>query len=200
MAAIYVNGVKTSCMAIGEPSPLQFKTWAKFNGHPITLSISLHSDYQVKCVFYQDVEEEVECILGTSLGGTTYNHLTVYDHKYYATNDRNWGPWTSGEHTFIHNDANGNETFDGTTVVTGAMVQTNDSDFYTIGIRRDDNRCIIHGTYIKSYQIYDKTNDIMIMDLVPCLFDNTEHCLYDRINKRFYYPEGLTVMDTIPTT
>jgi len=188
------------CVGGGGSSPVQFKTWAKFNGSPIILPISLHSYYQVKCIFYQDVEETVESILGTSMGGTNYSHLTVYDHKYYATNDRNWGPWTAGEHTFIHNDSNGNETFDGNIVVTGASTKTDATDFYTIGIRKDDPRCIIHGTYIKSYQIYDKTNDIMVMDLVPCLFDGTVACLYDSVNKKFYYAEGLTVMDTIPTT
>ena len=205
MAAIYVDGIKTSCMAIGGGgTQVVEKTYAKFNGHGIRLPFSINSDYKITVVFNQQSYTSAENIIGNARefddGDPSYSQLTIYNNKYYSSigsSEDYFGTWSSGEHTYVNNNGNNHNEFDGVEVQSYTPKDLS-SYFYTIGIRGAGSITIV--SYIKSYKIESISTGDIICELVPCLFDGTVACLYDKVNKIFYYPEGLTVMDTIPTT
>ena len=178
------------------PNPLVFKNYAKFDGVGITLPFTINSDYKVSVTYHQTSYLSPECIIGNT-SGAGYSHFTVYNNQYWSsagTGESGWGTWSAGEHTFVTNDGNGYNTFDGSNVQ--SYNPTTSSGKYTIGIRANTSPIV---SYIKSYTIESISTGDKICELKPCEFEGNSY-LYDTVAKRFYYVDGLTVMDTIPTT
>ena len=200
MPAVYVNGVKTSCVAIVGGTQVEEKTYAKFDGKGINLPYKLNGDYQITVNFYESTYNSDASIIGNS-NGPSYSHLTPYNNKYYSssgTSENNFGSWSAGEHTFITNYNGSKNILDGVEV-SGYSPHGDNTYVYSVGCRGGEGSHGYSG-YLKSYKIESISTGDVICELVPCLFDNMTPCLYDKANKKFYYPEGLTVMDEIPTT
>ena len=180
---------------------IQHKNYAKFNGtEGIKLPFTLNSDYKVTVDFYQTEYTSAENIIGNDVS-TSYSHLTPYSGGYWASlgQSENLIPnltWSSGEHIWITNNGNNKNEFDGVEVQDYTPT-TASGAHYTIGIRSSSS---IIRSYVKYYKIESISTGDVICELYPCLYDNVTPCLYDTVNKRFYYAEGLTVMDTIPSS
>ena len=208
MAAIYVNGVKTSCMAIGGggSSPLQFKTWAHLDGvHAFALDINIQASYDHKITFeWYDAVEDDDGYRFSIYNGSWFYCRRRY-RQYYMPGPGNGGSqfWAGniGEtHLMINNDEEHKNYIDGNYIgdVTN-FSQSGTATYNQYWIGGQYSAGSSHA-YIKQFKIESISTGDTICNLVPCLFDNTVHCLYDTINKRFYYCDGLQVMDTIPTT
>lgn len=184
----------------GGSSPMHFKTWAKFDGYGINLPHKLNGDYQITVDFYESTYNLDASIIGNS-DGPYCSHLTSYNDKYYAssgTSEINFGSWSAGEHTFITNYNGSKNMFDGVEV-SGYSPHGDNTCVYSLGCRGGEGSHGYSG-YLKKYTIESISTGDKICELLPCLYDNVTPCLYDTVNKKFYYPEGLTVMDEIPTT
>lgn len=180
--------------------PIIFKNYAKFDGSQgIILPWKLNSDYKIEVTFYQTDYTNGESIIGNTVGAS-YSHLTLYQSGYWASSGESEAlipnlNWSAGEHTFITNNGNNHNEFDGVEVQ--AYTPTTIDGYYTIGIRTSTS---VIQSYIKSYKIYSISQGILLHELVPCLYDGTVPCLYDKIGKMFFYNGIEAVMDTIPTT
>lgn len=197
--ATNTRGVTCEYVAIkyeAQPTPsIVFKNYAKFDGVGIILPFTINSDYKVSVTYHQTNYISPECIIGNT-DGAGYSHFTVYANQYWSSSgagENGWGTWSAGEHAFVTNDGNGYNTFDGNNVQ--SYTPTTTSGKYTIGIRTNTSPIV---SYIKSYTIESISTGDKICELKPCEFDGNPY-LYDTVNKRFYYVDGLTVMDTIPT-
>lgn len=185
---------------IGGGSLIVFKNYAKFNGTAgIIIPYTVTSDYKVTVEFYETNYSNDSAIIGNT-DGASFSHLTEYSDRWYTssgTSEVNFGSWVGNvEHTYITNNGNGKNEFDGVEVTNYAP--TTSYATYTIGCRGQNFN--LYSGYIKSYKIESISTGDAICELKPCLFDNEVPCLYDTVNKKFYYANGLTVMDTIPTT
>ena len=177
---------------------ITIKNYAKFNGNGLELPFTINSDYKVTVEFNQQTYDDTENIIGQTGNYIDQSQLTIYSHKYYTAvgnGETNFGTWSAGEHIFVTNNGNNHNEFDGVEVTNYTPVTVN--YYYTIGKRYGAHYL---SSYIKHYKIESISTGNVICDIRPCLFDDTVACLYDSVNKRFYYVEGLTVMDTIPTT
>ena len=183
-----------------QTDPIVLKNYAKFDGSQgIILPWKLNADYKVEVTFYQTEYVQAENIIGNTVGAS-YSHLTPYQGGYWSSlgSDEGFIPnlsWSAGEHTYITNNGNNHNEFDGVEVQ--AYTPTTKDGYYTIGIRA--NTSIIR-SYIKSYKIYSISQGTLLHELVPCLYDGTVTCLYDKVGKMFFYNGIEAVMDTIPTT
>lgn len=182
----------------GESDSLQFKNYAKFDGADLKLPFKVSSDYKITLVYYQTEYRRDEHIIGET-ESSAYIHFTTYSDKYYVGigtgGEANFGSWSSGEHTFICNNGNNHNEFDGTEVT--SYTPNSRESYLTIGSRAGSANCY---SYIKSYTIESISTGNKLFELKPVLYDGQVPCLYDSVGKKFYYVSGLTVMDTIPTT
>lgn len=173
-------------LLIGTP-----KTYIKFNGQGIVLPWTLNSDYRIEVVFYEHYFRANGTIIGNTNNNGNYSHLTSYNNKYYTstgTSETNFGTWAAGEHTFVNNDGNGHNVFDGVEV-TSYTPTTNTSLRYTIGCRTNASSNVYYGL-IKSYKIYSLTTLNLIHDFRPCEVLGMA-CFYDTIDNAYYpVPEG----------
>ena len=177
-------------------NPLVYKNYAKFNGEGIILPWKLNSDYKIEVVFYETTYRNDACIIGNSYTSTR-SHLTEYSNKYYTStgsSEGNFGTWSSGEHTFINNNGNNHNEFDGVEV-TNYTPATDSGVSYTIGCRVNLTSNAYYG-WIKSYKIYSISNGTLLHDLRPAEVLN-QACLFDVVEKRAYYANNLQAVDTI---
>ena len=184
---------------IPTPSPVVFKNYVKFNGtQGIILPFNINADYKVTVCFYETNYSNDSAVIGNT-DGASFSHLTEYSDSWYTSSgasEENFGSWVGNvEHTYITNNGNGKNEFDGVEVTN--YTPTTTSGIYTVGCRGQYSN--LYSGYIKSYKIESISTGDAICELKPCLFDNETPCLYDTVNKKFYYADGLTVMDTIPT-
>ena len=181
-------------------SPILFKNYAKFDGSQgIILPWKINADYKVEVTFYQTTYTDAENIIGNT-SGAVYSHLTPYQGGYWSSLGSNEGlipnlSWSAGEHTYITNNGNGYNEFDGVEVQ--SYTPTTINGYYTIGERASTS---IIRSYIKSYKIYSISQGTLLHELVPCLYDGVTPCLYDKVGKMFFCNGIESVMDTIPTT
>lgn len=173
-------------LLIGTP-----KTYIKFNGQGIVLPWTLNSDYRIEVVFYEHYFRANGTIIGNTNNNGNYSHITPYSNKYYTstgTGETNFGTWAAGEHTFVNNDGNGHNVFDGVEV-TSYTPTTNTSLRYTIGCRTNAGSNVYYGL-IKSYKIYSLTTLNLIHDFRPCEVLGMA-CFYDAIDSTYYQvPDG----------
>lgn len=183
----------------GGESPIVFKNYAKFDGSQgIILPWKINADYKVEVTFYQTTYTDAENIIGNT-SAAVYSHLTPYQGGYWSSLGSNEGlisglSWSAGEHTYITNNGNGYNEFDGVEVQ--SYTPTTINGYYTIGERVSTS---IIRSYIKSYKIYSISQGTLLHELVPCLYDGVTPCLYDKIGKMFFCNGIESVMDTIPT-
>lgn len=181
------------------PNPFVIKTYAKFDGSQgIRLPWKINADYKVEVTFYQTEYTDTENIIGNTISGS-YSHLSPYQGGYWSSSGSSEGlisnlNWSAGEHTYITNNGNGYNEFDGVEVQ--SYTPTNADGYYTIGERTGT---LIIRSYIKSYKIYSISQGTLLHELVPCLYDGEVPCLYDKVGKMFFYNGIDSVMDTIPT-
>lgn len=205
MPSVRINGVKTGCIAIGGggDSPIHYKNYAKFNGSGLALPFSVNADYKIT-VEFQETEKRNAHIIGNSYTGGR-SCLSESDKFYAATSGSSnsiapIADWTGNvDHIFITNNGNNKNIFDGEEVSN----YTPGNASYTLRVGCGGGTAVTSNAwygYLKRYKIESISNGSKICELLPCLFDNVTPCLYDTVGKKFYYPEGLTVMDTIPTT
>ena len=183
-----------------QKDPIVFKNYAKFDGtQGIILPFNINGDYKVTVCFYETNYSNDSAVIGNT-DGASFSHLTEYSDSWYTsfgTGEQNFGSWVGNvEHTYITNNGNGKNEFDGVEVTNYDPTTTYAA--YTIGCRGQYSN--LYNGYIKSYKIESISTGDSICELKPCLFDNEVPCFYDTVNKKFYYADGLTVMDTIPTT
>ena len=183
--------------------PIVFKNYAKFDGTGILLPYTINSDYKVTVEFYETEYGANSSIIGNSYStGSYYSHLTKYNNNWYAsqgTSDYLLTSWTGNVlHKFVNNNGNSQNVLDDN-ITMAYTPTTENSIYYMIGCRESLTGWGYSG-YIKSYKIESISTGDAICELKPCLYDNVTPCLYDTVNKKFYYADGLTVMDTIPTT
>ena len=194
-----VYGATLGIKPIPTPSPIVFKNYAKFDGSQgIILPFNINADYKVTVCFYETNYSNDSAVIGNT-DGASFSHLTEYSNQWYTssgTSEENFGSWAGNvEHTYITNNGNGKNEFDGVEVTN--YTPTTTSGIYTVGCRGQYSN--LYSGYIKSYKIESISTGDAICELKPCLFDNETPCLYDTVNKKFYYADGLTVMDIIPT-
>ena len=186
----------------GGGSPIIFKNYAKFDGTGIMLPYTINSDYKVTVEFYETEYGANNCVIGNNYStGSYYSHLTKYNNNWYASqgsSDYLLTGWTGNVlHKFVNNNGNNQNVLD-ENITMAYTPTTNTSIYYMIGCRESLTGWGYSG-YIKSYKIESISTGDVICELKPCLFDNETPCLYDTVNRKFYYANGLTVMDTIPT-
>lgn len=91
----------------------------------------------------------------------------------------------NNEVTFIKNDIS--------TIYTGTEKKLNVEIPYSIYIGNFNNvgTPYTNGGYAKwkTFKIYDD-NDNLVMDMIPVLDKNNVACMYDKVNKKFYYNSG----------
>lgn len=190
------------------------KTWAKFAGYGIDLPWSINSDYKVEVVYNQPNYLHFEVVIGnTSTTSDKLSYFCNYSNNLWANTgngtESSFGVWSSGEHTFITNNENNKNVYDGTEVQN--YIPYNSSAKYTIGKRL--NAVTINGTYIKSYRIYSKSSGNLLHEIKPYLYrgdyidfttgkivTNGEiPIMYDSISDTFFTAQNMTVTDDTPT-
>ena len=181
---------------------LQFKNYAKFNGTigGITLPFEVNSDHTITCTFYDKVYGYNQSIMGTNrtTDANQHIHLTTFNSKYYNSTqaglETNFGSWSAGEHTYVNNDSNNKNTFDGVEVQ--SFVPYTNTDKYVIAYRYGANP---YQGYIKLYKIEKISDGSKVCEIKPCLVNGLIPVLYDTVNDVAYTLSGLTVMDSIPS-
>lgn len=176
---------------------IEFKNYIKFNGSGgIVLPYTINSDYKITVTFYQTEFTSAENIIGNNYGAG-YSHLTPYSGQYWSSSgitESGFGSWTAGEHTYISNDGNNYNTFDGVNVQSYTPTTQSDSN-YTIGIRTSTTPI---KSYIKYYKIESISTGDLICELKPALYNGHMACLYDTVSDEIYHIYGMTAVDTIP--
>lgn len=184
-------------------SSLVFKNYAKFNGSGILLPYTINADYKVTVEFYETEYGTNSSIIGNNnSNGSYYSHLTKYNNNFYASKgsvDYLFTGWTGNVlHKFVNNNGDSQNVLDDSITMSYTPTTANNLK-YMVGCRESLTGWGWSG-YLKSYKIESISSGDLICNLRPCLYDGTVNCIYDEIGKIFYYPDGLTVMDTIPTT
>lgn len=178
----------------GGPS-ITFKNYMKFNGEGLELPLTIDSDHKIEVVFYDVSYNNDSAVIGNTQGSTLL-HLTEYSNKYYCsvgTAEGNFGAWSSGEHTFICNNGNNHNEFDGVEVT--AYTPTTANHKYTIGCRGNVRGNAYYG-YIKSYKIYSISSGNLLHNYRPCQVLNLS-CLYDEIDELLYTNASMEAVDVI---
>lgn len=179
------------------PSDLvTFKNYIKFNGTGLLLPWTINSDYKVEVVFRETTYNNDSAIIGNTQNQNRA-HLTTYSNKYYTSMgsaEANFGSWSAGEHTFVNNNGNSKNEFDGVEVTN--YTPTTVSEYYTIGSRGTTlTSCPYYG-YIKSYKIYSISSGDLLHDLKPCKILN-QACFVDAITKKFYGNDSMQAVDNV---
>lgn len=169
----------------------EFCSCAKMNFEGIILPFTLNSDYKITVVFYETSYSNDAAVFGNT-NGSYYAHLTEYSNKWYTstgTGEVNFGSWVGNvEHTYIYNNGNGKNEFDGTevTVNNGYTDQTLK---YSIGCRGGINSNL-WGGYLKNFKIESISTGDVICELKPYKLSKNGNLLaqglYDIVNNTLY--------------
>ncbi len=174
---------------------VEFKNYLKFNGYGIVLPWSLNSDYKIEVVFHETTYLQDSAIIGNTLNETRSN-LTEYNNAYFTstgTSGSGFGSWSAGEHTFISNNGNGKNEFDGVEV-TNYTPTTDSTINYAIGWRATAGNAF--KGWIKSYKVYSISSGDLLHHLKPALIGNSS-CFYDTIEDKIYSTSLVEAVDTI---
>lgn len=174
---------------------VEFKNYLKFNGYGIVLPWTMNSDYKIEVVFHETTYLQDSAIIGNTRNETRSN-LTEYNNAYFTstgTSGSGFGSWSAGEHTFITNNGNGKNEFDGVEV-TDYTPTTDNTINYAIGWRATAGNAF--KGWIKSYKIYSISSGDLLHELKPALIMNSP-CLYDTIDGKIYSTSLVEAVDTI---
>ena len=177
--------------------PFAYKNYAQFTNGGFFLPFTVNSDYKVTVEFTDTEYVNNNIILDNSVSAN-YLRFVVYGNQYYSssgTSQSSWGSWSAGSHTFVCNDGNGKNTFDGDIVQDYTPTTYNAN--MSIGIAFDSTTIIASTTYISRFKIESISTGDVICDLKPALISNTSPCMYDIVNNAIYVPNGIQVVDTI---
>ena len=172
-----------------------YKNYLKFNGYGIVLPWTLNSDYKIEVVFYETTYLQDSAIIGNTYNETRSN-LTEYNNAYFTstgTGGSGFGSWASGEHTFITNNGNGKNEFDGVEV-TNYIPTTDNTINYSIGWRKTAGNAF--KGWIKSYKVYSISSGDLLHELKPALVMGSS-CFYDTIEEKIYSTSLVEAVDTI---
>ena len=224
MTAIYVNGVKTSCMAIGGGgSSIVEKRYARFTSlysvalpDKFALNGYVSSNWNllpkiVLKIFATEYKEN-----GRYMGNYSSadrSGFFEYNNKFYGSygsSTRALADWSAGEHTYIENDDDGYITLDGvqnriySTQSQSAkrFIGPTNRNELTSALAPDEieaGRSQVCLGYFMNLKIYNKTNNNeLVWDLVPAEF-NGMACFYEKVEDKVYFVPELMVTDTTPT-
>ncbi len=191
--AIIYQGLMVSPVQKG--SDVEFKNYLKFNGYGIVLPWTLNSDYKIEVVFHETTYLRDSAIIGNTRNETRSN-LTEYNNAYFTstgTSGSGFGSWSAGEHTFITNNGNGKNEFDGVEV-TDYTPTTDSTINYSIGWRATAGNAF--KGWIKSYKVYSISSGDLLHELKPALVMGSS-CLYDTIDGKIYSTSLVEAVDTI---
>lgn len=177
------------------PLPITYTNYLKFNARGLLLPWTLDADHKIEVVFYETTYVNLTSVFGTPQNQARAN-LTSYQNKYYTcigTSETSFGTWTAGEHTFIANNGNNHNEFDGEEVTT--YTPTTGNYPYIIGGRGSVTDKAFQG-WIKSFKIYSISTGEILHDLRPCIFCGVS-CLFDEISKMMFTNEKVVAVDTI---
>lgn len=181
----------------GAIEPIVYKEYMKFNGEGFITPWTLNGDHKIEVVFHETTYNDL-----TSIFGSTYNHLrahlTNFQNKYYTVNgtsETNFGAWTAGEHTFVNNNGNNHNEFDGVEV-TPYNPTTDNNLKYTIGCRGSVVTDKGYRGWIKSYKIYSLATGELLHDVRPCKIYNTD-CMFDTVTKTIFTNPTAIAVDSI---
>ena len=159
----------------------------------IKLPYTVNADYKITVVFDIPTYYSNNSVIGNN-NATKYTALNGYSNRWYAgngTGESNFAGSMTGKHTFVNNDGNGNNLFDGS-IATAYSPQTNTSAYLLIGGRYNGNN--LRGK-IYSYKIEKISNGDVVLDLIPAKvkFGPLElgAGLYDRLSGTIYTCEDL---------
>lgn len=186
----------------GGGSDITLKNYIKFNGNGIVLPWAINADHKLEVVFYESTYVNDGSIIGNSFNAQL-SHLTTYSNIYYCssgTSETNFGSWSSGEHTFIENNGNGKNEFDGIEV-TNFNPTTDNNVFRTLGCRARTDSNVYYG-YIKSYKIYSISSGVLLHHLKPATIFNSaigvnQDCFIDVVGGGIYLNNSIQAVDTI---
>lgn len=106
----------------------------------------------------------------------TYTTLSAYD---------------TSVHTVIYNDENNKVYFDGTEKTTVSDLSTSvTNSIYLFAVHGSSGAEEPCACRIMSVKITDKTTNTLVRDLKPCKDTAGVYCLYDEVEKKFYYNAG----------
>lgn len=174
-----------------------FKNYMKFNGEGLITPWTLDGDHKIEVTFYETTYNNLAAVFGN-----TYNqhraHLTTYQNKYYTANgtsETSFGAWSAGEHTFVINNGNKQNEFDGVEV-TPYNPTTDNNIKYTIGCRGNTGTSNPYKGWIKSYKIYSLSTGELLHDVRPCRLYNTD-CMFDTVSKTILTNPTIVAVDSI---
>ena len=140
-------------------------------GSGFILPYTLNADYKVTVKFYEDAYVNDAAVIGNT-SGSYYSHLTEYNSRWFTScgsSETSFGSWVGQtEHTFINNNGNSKNEFDGVEV-TDYTPTTDASYYYTIACRGSANSNRFYD-YIKSYKIESISTGDVICELKPAKF------------------------------
>lgn len=174
---------------------ITYKNYLKFNGYGIILPWTLNSDYKIEVVFHETTYLQDSAIIGNTRNETRSN-LTEYNNAYFTstgTSGSGFGSWSAGEHTFITNNGNGKNEFDGVEV-TDYTPTTDSTINYAIGWRATAGNAF--KGWIKSYKVYSISSGDLLHELKPAVVMNSP-CLYDTIDGKIYSTSLVEAVDTV---
>ena len=158
------------------------------------------SDYKNNLIFEADfqivsLDIGTQILAGVTSGENRYYVLTVGNNKFTSTVSSNNTSTTmtnadNNRHTFISNTNTATAFLDG---VSYNYTNANASSPYNITLfaKNDEGRKVDRFSTAKIYRVSMKTADnVLIRDFVPALDENSTPCLYDRVERKFYYNQG----------
>ena len=184
---------------------ITYKNYVHFtDGIGFTLPFTINADYKITVVFNDTVYK-----LGNAIIDNTYssNYLrfggyqTSANNGYYSSRGTQvsfWGTWSSGTHTFICNNGNSHNIFDGVEVATYIPTTLASANIHLGGgdIHGEEQRTS-PDTYISRFKIESLSTGDVICDLRPAIQGQSTHCMYDIINDIAYTSSGLEAVDDI---
>lgn len=130
-------------------------------------------------------------IFGTSKGAAYY-HFTTYSNKYYwgrNNGEGNGGSWTSGKHTVQYNYGSTHQVIVDDVVIGSGYDIASSTNLILCDRGGTTN---FKGTF-HEIQVYSRSDNSLIRDLVPCMNSNNVVGLidmHDADNPQFYTPSG----------
>ena len=133
------------------------------------------------------------------IGGFTYggyNHnFAGYDGKWFTQYGNNagyqFGTTDTNKHTLSQNVTIGAVTFDGTTIQTGLTYYDNtDKTFALFCYNGGSSYPQFWPGSLKLYRCKMYDNGTLVRDLWPCYDPDGVACLYDKVEKKYYYNAG----------
>lgn len=182
-----------------KPSDIEFKNYAHLDGKGgINLPFAGKDTGEIDITFYEEEYVAGKYVFAHPASTALYINNNQFQLGYQGYNFSNVGSYSTGEHTAIIDRYSDNKlVFDNVEYRT--FVESSSANNPIMFTANTDNMMTGNGWvgYIKSFKVYDR-NHTILCELKPAEFNGVA-CLYDIINRKFYYAEGLTVMDAIPT-